>query len=58
MNLDKALKGRNMPAQGNALGLDATALIAPRVVSIKRGRITWGNILKNTLMHHPTVSFN
>ncbi len=55
---ETAMKGRNIPARGNALGLDTTALIAPRVASTKRGRIPWGNILKNTLMHHPTISLN
>jgi len=46
-----ALKGRNILAQGNALGLNITTQFAPRPKSQKSEKLTWGNSHKSGLLH-------
>ncbi len=51
MNSNKALKGRNIIARGNALGLNTTTQFAPRSKSQKSEKLTWGNSHKSGLLH-------
>ncbi len=48
---ETAPKGRNIPAQGNALGLNNTTQFAPRSKSQKNEKLTWGNSHKSGLLH-------
>ena len=48
---ETALKGRNIPARGNALGLNTTTQFAPRSKSQKSEKLTWGNSHKSGLLH-------
>ncbi len=46
-----ALKGRNISARGNALGLNTTTQFAPLSKSQKSEKLTWGNSHKSGLLH-------